>query len=299
MTFGENCVTILRLEQITRQEIKVKKNRLYTALSGLIVGGTMLVPGVSGGSMAMILGVYNKLVTSVSSFFKHMKESIIFLAIFAVSAGVGMILFANPLGKLLEMFPRPMGFFFIGAVAGGIPLIYKESQVTSIKLKHILYVIGGLGIVVLLSFLPEDMFGSHDGIIGFLILVLAGFVAAVALILPGISVSYMFLVLGMYEDLMNAVSSLDVLYLLPMAIGLGLGIILTTRILENMMKKFPHATYMVILGFLLGSLKEAFPGVPVGWEWPICILTFAAGFAAIFALTYFSSKREEKEQTEI
>ena len=60
----------------------MKKNRLYTALSGLIVGGTMLVPGVSGGSMAMILGVYNKLVTSVSSFFKHMKESIIFLAIF-------------------------------------------------------------------------------------------------------------------------------------------------------------------------------------------------------------------------
>ena len=79
----------------------MKLDKIYTALSGLIVGGTMLVPGVSGGSMAMILGVYNKLVTSVSSFFKHVKASIIFLALFSVGAGVGMILFANPIGMLI------------------------------------------------------------------------------------------------------------------------------------------------------------------------------------------------------
>ena len=275
----------------------LKLDKIYTALSGLVVGGTMLVPGVSGGSMAMILGVYNKLVTSVSSFFKHMKASIIFLALFSVGAGVGMILFANPIGMLIEAFPKPMGFFFIGAVAGGIPLIYKESQVTKLEVKHILYVIGGLGLVVLLGLLPENMLGDVDnGLVNFLILLLAGFVAAVALILPGISVSYMFLVLGMYEDLMTAVSTLDILYLMPLGIGLCLGVILTTKILEKMMKKFPHATYMVILGFLLGSLGEAFPGLPNGIGWLVCTLTFAAGFAAIFAISYFSSKKEAKNK---
>lgn len=268
-------------------------NKLYTAISGLIVGGTMLVPGVSGGSMAMILGVYDKLVSSVSSFFKHKKASILFLGLFALGAGVGMVLFANPLGKLLELFPKPMSYFFIGAVAGGIPLIYKESQVTKFKIKHVLYILLGIAIVVLLDFLPEGLFGdTHTGFMRYFMLFTAGFIAAIALILPGISVSYMFLVLGMYDNIMRAISKLDILYLLPLALGLGVGIILTTRILENMMKKFPHATYMIILGFLLGSLSETFPGIPISFEWLICIATLAAGFAVIFALSYFSEKKQ-------
>lgn len=271
----------------------MNKNRLYTAVSGLIVGGTMLVPGVSGGSMAMILGVYDKLVTSVSSFFKHKKASIIFLGLFALGAILGMVIFANPLGKLLERFPKPMSYFFIGAVAGGIPLIYKESQISKFEIKHIFYILLGIAIVVLLDFLPEGLFGdSHTGFMRYLMLFIAGFIAAIALILPGISVSYMFLVLGMYDNIMRAISKLDILYLLPLALGLGIGIILTTRILENMMKKFPHATYMLILGFLLGSLSETFPGVPSGWEWIICSVTLIAGFIVIFALSYFSEKKK-------
>lgn len=272
------------------------KNKIYTALSGLIVGGTMLVPGVSGGSMAMILGVYDKLVTSVSSFFKHKKASILFLGIFSLGALIGMVLFATPLGKMLELFPKPMSYFFIGAVAGGIPLIYKESQITKFKPKHVLYILLGIAIVVLIDLLPQGAFGDeHTGFMRYFMLFIAGFIAAIALILPGISVSYMFLVLGMYDDIMHAISTIDILYLLPLALGLGAGIILTTRLLEGMMKKFPHATYMMILGFLLGSLSETFPGVPSGYEWFVCILTLAAGFAVIFALSYFSEKKQLRE----
>ncbi len=274
---------------------------LFTVLKGLIVGGTMLVPGVSGGSMAMILGIYNKLISAVSSFFKHKKASIIFLGLFCLGAGVGMILFANPLDMLLNtpQFYKITRCFFIGAVAGGIPLIYKESKVEKLKIKHILYIIIGIVIVTLLGMLPEDVFGSSDtGILKYLILILAGFIAAVALILPGISVSYMFLVLGMYEDLMHALNTLDVLYLIPMAIGLGLGIILTTKVLENMMTRYPHATYMIILGFLLGSLAETFPGIPSGIEWVFCILALAVGFAAIYALTYYSNKKMPEDDND-
>ncbi len=272
------------------------KNKIYTAVSGLIVGGTMLVPGVSGGSMAMILGVYDRLVTSVSSFFKHKKASIIFLGLFSLGAAIGMVLFANPLGKLLELFPKPMSYFFIGAVAGGIPLIYKESQVTKFRIKHVLYILLGIAIVVLLGLLPAGLFGdTHTGFMRYFMLFIAGFIAAIALILPGISVSYMFLVLGMYDGIMHSIATLDILYLLPLALGLGAGIILSTRLLENMMKKFPHATYMMILGFLLGSLSETFPGMPSGTEWPICILTIAAGFAVIYALSYFSEKKQLRE----
>ena len=95
---------------------------LIIALKGLFVGGTMLVPGVSGGSMAMILGIYHELIASISSFLKHKKESLLFLGVFVVGALVGMALFARPLEALIERFPMPTLYFFIGAVVGGVPL---------------------------------------------------------------------------------------------------------------------------------------------------------------------------------
>lgn len=94
---------------------------LIIALKGLFVGGTMLVPGVSGGSMAMILGIYHELIASISSFLKHKKESLLFLGVFVIGALVGMALFARPLEALIERFPMPTLYFFIGAVVGGVP----------------------------------------------------------------------------------------------------------------------------------------------------------------------------------
>ena len=108
----------------------------------------MLVPGVSGGSMAMILGVYNRLVSSVSSFFKHKKESLLFLLTFAVGGGLGMFLFAKPLLSLIEQYPMPMLYFFMGAVAGGIPLIVRESKVKKFSWDLPLYALIGAAVVL-------------------------------------------------------------------------------------------------------------------------------------------------------
>ncbi len=83
----------------------MKENWLKIFLKGLCVGGTMLVPGVSGGSMAMILGIYDKLITSVSSFFACKKRNALFLLLFALGGGAGMLLFANPLLYLLQRYP--------------------------------------------------------------------------------------------------------------------------------------------------------------------------------------------------
>ena len=91
----------------------MKADLFLCGLKGLCVGGTMLVPGVSGGSMAIILGVYDRLVTSVSSFMKHKRKSAIFLGIFALGALIGMFLFAKPLLSIIEKFTLPAMYFFI------------------------------------------------------------------------------------------------------------------------------------------------------------------------------------------
>mgnify|MGYP005776197081 FL=1 len=90
----------------------MKQNKLESFLKGMIIGGTMLVPGVSGGSMAMILGIYSRLVSSVSSFTKDKKGNFLFLVIFSLGGGTGMLLFARPLLSLIERYPMPMLYFF-------------------------------------------------------------------------------------------------------------------------------------------------------------------------------------------
>ena len=93
-----------------------------TILKGMWVGGTMTVPGVSGGSMAMILGVYDRLIASVSGFFKEPVKSIVFLGQFVAGAGVGMVLFSRLITWLLTTRADiPLRFFFLGAVAGACP----------------------------------------------------------------------------------------------------------------------------------------------------------------------------------
>lgn len=261
--------------------------KLVTVLKGMIVGGTLLVPGVSGGTMAMILGVYDSLISSVSSFMKHKGQSALFLALFSLGGCLGMFLFANPLLGLINMYPMAAMYFFIGAIAGGIPLIFKQAKINGFSLKIILYIAIGILIVSLFAVIPSWSSDSEvtAGLTGFLLLMVAGFVAAIALVLPGISVSYLLLIMGLYNETMKAISQLYLPFLIPLGIGLLLGIVLTTKILERAMTNYPQPTYLIILGFVLGSVAEVFPGVPSGLNLLICPLTLAAGFLSIRLLS--------------
>lgn len=140
---------------------------------------------------------------------------------------------------------------------------------------------------MLLSLVPAGNLaaGMDMGLLKILFLLAAGMVAAVALVLPGISVSYLLLLLGLYEETMKAIGSLDIAFLLPLGTGVILGILLSTKALEKAMVKCPQMTYLVILGFILGSVAEIFPGIPTGSGILPCILLFAAGFAVIWGMS--------------
>ena len=260
-----------------------------TVAKGVIVGGTMLVPGVSGGSMAIILGIYDDLIYSVSSFMKHKRASLMFLILFSLGGALGMFLFSRPILYMIETFPKPTLYFFMGAVLGSVPMIFRKSELKGFSIRGLCYVVAGVVIVMGVSFVPAV--GSDSAleadITGMAFLALAGFIAAIALVLPGISVSYLLLILGLYDETMTAISQMYMPFLLPLGIGLVLGIILTTKILEKAMTDYPQPTYLMILGFVLGSLEEVFPGIPAGAEMIVCIITLAAGIGII----YFISNR--------
>ena len=123
----------------------------------------MLVPGVSGGTMAMLLGIYDRLIYAVSSFRKDIKGNIFFLWMFLLGGLAGMFLFSRPILYLIENFPKPSLFFFLGAVVGGVPMIVRHSSVQKLTFRVAAYVLIGIVIVFLISKLPPDLFSAGDG----------------------------------------------------------------------------------------------------------------------------------------
>ncbi len=265
----------------------MRKPSVLLWLKGIVIGAAMLLPGLSGGTTAILLGIYDSMVSAVSSFRKAPKKNLIYLATVALGGGVGILLFAKPLLFLTEQWEFPMTYLFMGAVLGGIPILWREGGIQRFSLSCVLYPLLGAALVVTIGYLPQDLF-QMDGtlaVVNILLLLAAGIVLAVALVLPGISFSYLLLILGLYRPALAAVESLNFGFLLPLGMGVLAGVLLTTRLLERCMARHPQGTYLVILGFVIGSLKDVFPGVPAGWELLICPLTLAAGFFGVFFAT--------------
>ena len=245
----------------------------------------MLVPGVSGGTMCIILGIYDQLIHAVSTFFQNKRANFWLLFWFCLGGGTGIFLLSRPLLQLMECFPKPAAFFFMGAVAGSVPMTFQKARVTSFHWRVPVYVVVGMIIVWALAKLPTMDQMSGGGLERYAMLVVSGVVAAVALVLPGISVSYLLLVLGMYSTTIQAIGNLDFEYLIPLGLGGILGVVATTKALEHLMQVYPRATYLIILGFVVASIPTIFPGVPAGAEWIVCALTLLAGFGVVYKVS--------------
>lgn len=257
------------------------KNFVY----GVVIGAAMLIPGVSGGTTAIILGIYDQLVAAVASFFKDIKKNFLFLIVIALGGVAGFVLFSNLMLKLISLWEVPMMFLFIGATSGSFPLLVRKSR-EGFKLSSALFLLLGFALVFGISYLPESLFhfDAHS-VAGFFTLFVLGIPLAVALVLPGISFSYMMLIFSIYDPFLRALSSFDVLFLLPLGLGLIAGVLLSTKLLEKAMQRFPGPTYFAIIGFVLGSILEILrelPHTPAGWEIPACILTLAVGAVGVW-----------------
>ncbi|WP_235828966.1 DUF368 domain-containing protein [Anaerosacchariphilus polymeriproducens] len=268
-------------------------------LKGFIIGSSMSVPGVSGGTMAILLGIYDRLISAISNFLKDVKGNFLFLAKFCLGSIVGIGSLAWVIKWLLGAFPLPVSFFFLGAVIGGIPALYKKTKETSIKASSIIYFLLGLIMVVSIGFIPALKFDFSSGTIftQIIMMLITGIIIAIALVLPGISTSHMLLVLGMYDTMLAAITDFNIVYLGVIGIATLVGVFLTTKPLEWTMKKFPHQTYCMIIGFVLGSTSEIFrdkilPAIPDNgnaiWWITSVILSIAAFILGIMAIMFLS-----------
>lgn len=279
------------------------KNDLLIILKGFIIGSSMSVPGVSGGTMAIVLGIYDRLIASISNFFKDIKDNTIFILKFCIGAVLGIGTLAFVIKWLLAVFPFQISFFFLGAVIGGVPELYIKTKESKFTISSGVYFLLGLCIVISIGLIPISSFdiSSGSGLTRLLMLLVTGIIIALALVLPGISTSHMLLVLGMYDAMLLAITRFDLVYIGILGISTLIGVFLITKPLEWIMNKYPHQTYWMIIGFVLGSTLEIFketilPQIPYGADiswWIrsliIAISIFILGYISIKSLSKFSS----------
>lgn len=255
---------------------------------GMVIGISNIIPGVSGGTMAVVLGIYDKLLSAINGFFKDWKKSIAFLIQVGIGAALGIVLFSNLMEVLLDRYPEPTNFFFMGLILGSFPILYKRATKNTVKPINLIWFVVTLAAMIGMSFLSSDNVSnvvlttmSFNTVVT---LFAAGFVAAAAMILPGVSGSLVLLILGIYGTFLSAISTFNIPFLIIIAIGVLTGIFSMSKLIESLLNAFPQPTYMAICGLILGSLFPVYPGFTFGTIGIISIISFAVGFIITFIL---------------
>lgn len=243
------------------------KNNVLLVIKGFFVGIANIIPGVSGGTLAITLGIYEELIEAISHFFKKIKSNIKFLIPIGIGAFTAIVIGSRIIEISLEKYTLPTLLFFTGLILGGMPMLFGKIK-KNIKPSYALIFLATFALVIGIMFLKT---GNNVVLVdlnawGYFKLFLVGMIAAATMIIPGISGSFMLMVMGYYEPIINAINeftSFNNLWnnfwiLMPFGIGVLLGIIVIAKIIEFLFQKFEVPTYFGIIGFVLASLIGIF-----------------------------------------
>ena len=234
-------------------------------LKGAIFGIAKIIPGERGGNLGLTMGVYEDLISSISNFFKKPKESLKFILPFIFGAALSILLMSKVISLCLDKFPFPTTLFFVGLIIGGIPLLTKKIKKAKPKGLNIFLFILTFALIIFMNFINSGTNSinlENLSIITYLLLALVGLIAAATMVIPGISGSFVLMLLGFYEPIVNTISNLtdfshffhNIAILIPFGIGIILGILLVSKLLEYLFKYHEVSTYYAILGFVISSV---------------------------------------------
>ncbi|QKS70775.1 DUF368 domain-containing protein [Paenalkalicoccus suaedae] len=256
---------------------------------GLVMGIADLIPGVSGGTMAVILGIYQELIHSINGFFsKDWKKHLGFLVPLGIGIAGALVLFSSVIRFLLANYSQPTFFFFTGLVIGVIPviLVLADSKKSFNAVHFVLITVAAVA-VALTAFVREDTGALiTDLSMGTMVLLFfAGWMASMAMLLPGISGSLILLLFGVYATAIDALSITSPNFPVIFLVGSGvvLGFVISSKAIRYLFKHYPSYTYAVVVGLLIGSIFVVFPGFGQG-SIVLSILSFLLGAGLAFGL---------------
>ncbi len=250
------------------------KDYLILSLKGMGMGAADVVPGVSGGTIAFITGIYQELINSIKSinlssiklllsfklndFWKSVNGN--FLLALVIGIGISVLSLAKGLKFLLDHHPILIWSFFFGLIVASA--IYVARDIREWKIGTVISLIAGVGIAYVITVITPAEANTSYGFV-----FLSGSIAICAMILPGISGSFILVLLGMYKFILGAISDFNLPVIAVFLVGAAIGIVVFSNILSWLLKKYYNLTIALLSGFMIGSLNKV-------WPWKEVVETF-------------------------
>ena len=265
-------------------ELRLKNNGMVDwvlrFVKGIFVGTGFILPGVSGGALAAIFGIYERMVTFMAHLTKDFKKNLLFFVPVVLGMLAGIVVLSYPLGFFLEHHVAPTMWFFIGAILGTFPSLWKQAGQKGRRPAHIAVMLAALLAGTAFLWFGKNLFNEAVSQ-NFGTWILAGVIIALGTLIPGLSPSNFLLYMGMYTAMVEAFKHLDISVLAPVAIG-GLACVLAfSKLVDLLFKKAYAGLFHVILGVVLASTLMIVPReynyLSLGTL--VCLVTCAAGAA--------------------
>ena len=288
-----------------------------TGVKGIAIGVSMIIPGLSGGTLAVLMNIYDKILEAITGIFKHFKESLLLLLPLVIGAVIGFVGLVFPINYGLAHFPLIIVSLFVGFIIGGLPSIYKKVQGKENWISILIGLIA-LGITISLCFIKtNDSIDIRNLNVGtWFYLFLSGIIASIALVAPGISGSMTLMVLGVYVHLMEVLKEIlsftnlwnNSMILLPLALGLIIGFIFMSFFMKYMLKNHETSTYFALIGFIIGSIVSIYYLTITDEQYPVkfdalniilSIVVLILGVVSTLLLERFANKRSKDKIIEV
>lgn len=266
---------------------------------GFFMGISDLIPGVSGGTIAFLLGIYDELLAAISGFFsRDWKKHIGFLLPLAIGVGITLLLFSRLIEYLLKNYFEPTQFFFLGLIIGVLPFIVKQAGVKkNFNIGHyVLILIVGAALASTAFIKPMDSTVitslTASNAVG---LFFAGWAGSMAMLLPGISGSFVLLLLGVYSTAIGALSNFNLPIIAVIGAGVVVGFIVSSKAISYLLAHYRFVTFSVIIGLIIGSVFVIYPSFPEdGTFLVMSVLTF---FIGLLVASLFSPPKTDKSSS--
>jgi len=259
---------------------------------GLLFGSTSPIPGISAGTLAVLLNIYEKFFNSVSM--ANVKKNLPFLISFLFGWGYGLFWVSNVIMFLHDNYGQIMYFCFIGLILGCVPMTFVKVKADKVRPKNVLIFTFALSFMIFLAFSSDSITANStlEQLGGMTLPVLArifvlAFISAMTMLIPGIGGSLMMLVFGIYTVYVESISTLNPVIISVFVVSMILGVWAGIRLIKKMLELYSQSLYCAILGFIIGSVFIIYPGFSVDVEGVLSII-----FAVLFAvLAYRLSKK--------
>lgn len=246
-------------------------------LKGMVMGAGAIAPGVSGGALAVIFGLYDKITYFIAHLDRNFKENLLFFIPVGIGGGTGVLLFSRIIEFLFQNYEKGVRYAFAGLMLGTLPTVVNEANKKGYKNKYLVPFMISLILTLIITYLENNAVNIiKDVETGPAHVVIYGIIIGFGTIIPGISASIILMYMGVYEIVIGAISNLNIAFIFFLGIGFVLSILLFAKIISLLFEYAYGMTYYTILGLVLGSIIAILPQ-------PESPVFFLSGFIVIVA----------------